>query len=89
MNHFANGEFWSFYRRLPTDVRETADKCFALLKSNPNHPSLHFKKIGELWSVRAGLHFRALGLDAPTQENSVLWFWIGPHAEYDRLIKKR
>jgi hypothetical protein len=89
MKHFANGEFWSCYRRLPADVRETADKCFALLKADPDHPSLHFKKIGELWSVRAGLHYRAIGLDAPGEKNAVQWFWIGPHGEYDRLVKQR
>jgi len=55
-----------------------------LLKSNPRHPSLHFKPVGQYWSVRVGLRYRALAV--PVSEGLV-WFWIGTHAEYDRLIK--
>jgi hypothetical protein len=89
LTHFTAPDFWSLYHRLPAHVRDAADKCFTLLKSDPRHPSLHFKKIGDLWSVRAGIHYRALGMDAPGCENGILWFWIGPHSEYDRLIKQR
>jgi hypothetical protein len=89
MRHFANADFWALYHGLPAEVRRTADKCFALLKSNPTQPSLHLKKIGDLWSVRVGLHYRSLGMDAAGKEEGVLWFWIGPHAEYDRLIKQQ
>ena len=87
LTHFASPDFWWLYRRLPADVREVADKQFALLRSDPRHPSLHFKKIGELWSARAGLHYRALGMDAPQVENGILGFWIGPHSEYDRTVR--
>lgn len=63
----------------------TADNAFALLKKNPQHPSLHFKRIGPVHSVRVGLHYRALA----TQEGQdMLWFWIGTHAEYDQLLKR-
>jgi hypothetical protein len=54
-----------------------------LLKLDPRHPSLHFKRTGVLWSVRVGEHYRALGKDVP---GGVQWFWIGTHDEYDRLI---
>ncbi len=83
MNHFATPQFWRHYRQLSPEVRDIADKNFQLLKANPKHPSLHFKKIGKLWSVRVGAHYRALGLDKP---EGVVWFWIGSHAEYDKLI---
>jgi hypothetical protein len=63
-----------------------ADECYELLKADPSHPSLHFKKIDKkYWSVRAGLDYRALGVEV---ENGILWFWIGTHAEYDKLIDK-
>jgi hypothetical protein len=71
------------YRRLPADVRDLADKNFQLLKADPRHPSLRFKKIDRLWSVRVGAHYRALGLDRP---EGVAWFWIGSHADYDKLL---
>ncbi|MFL6334501.1 MAG: hypothetical protein ACJ754_14395 [Pyrinomonadaceae bacterium] len=83
MRHYASPRFWRLYRQLPADVRALADKNFKLLKSDPKHPSLHFKKIEKLWSVRVGIHHRALGLDKP---DGVVWFWIGSHADYDKLI---
>jgi hypothetical protein len=84
MRHFASPDFWAAYRNLPEAVRNLADKNFALLKSEPRHPSLHFKKVGKLWSARVGLHYRALATEV---EGDLIWFWIGSHAEYDRLIK--
>ena len=86
MNHYALPRFWKHYRVLPEEVRALADRQFERLKSDPRHPSLHFKKVGRrkpLWSARVGLHHRALGLDKP---EGVVWVWIGTHAEYDRLL---
>lgn len=82
MKHFASPQFWRHYRQLPPEVRDLADKNFQLLKADPKHPSLHFKRINKLWSVRVGAHYRALGLDRP---EGVVWFWIGSHADYDKL----
>jgi len=83
LNHFASPAFWDRYQRLPQRVRELADAQFALLKENPSHPSLHFKKTGRYRSVRIGMHYRALAVDIP---DGLLWFWIGSHADYDRAI---
>ncbi|MFN8471906.1 MAG: hypothetical protein U0822_06900 [Anaerolineae bacterium] len=83
MRHVTTPQFWDLYRRLPPSIRELADKNFALLKANPQHPSLHFKKVGRLWSVRVGARYRALGLD---KGEDIVWFWIGSHAEYDKLL---
>ncbi len=83
MKHRATAGFWRRYHRLPQEIRQLADKNFELLKANPYHPSLHFKKIGTLWSARVGSGYRALGLD---EGGTVQWFWIGTHAEYDKLI---
>ena len=83
MKHSASPRFWALLAALPRDVRDLADKSFELLKSDSRHPSLHFKKIDKLWSVRVGAHYRALGLDV---EGGVYWIWIGTHADYDRLI---
>ena len=86
MNHTTLPRFWQHYRRLSKEIRTVADKNFRLLKIDPYHPSLHFKKVGktkQLWSVRVGAHHRALGLD---ESKEVVWFWIDTHAEYDRLL---
>ena len=84
MNHHASPDFWFCYNGLPAPIREQADKAFELLKADPHHPSLHFKKVGRFWSARAGLHYRAVGVGAP---DGIIWFWIGTHAEYDKLIR--
>jgi len=83
LRHFASPDFWSLYRGLPEDVRELADKNFELLNGDPRHPSLRFKKIGKYRSVRVGLRYRALALETP---DGLVWFWIGSHSDYDRLL---
>jgi len=83
LNHHATPEFWACYRALPGPVQDLADRAFAILKTDPRHPSLHFKKVGRFLSARVGLHHRALAVGI---SNGVLWFWIGTHAEYDKLI---
>ena len=83
MKHFASSGFWQAYRRLPEPVRSLADKNYELLKINPQHPSLHLKKVGRFWSVRIGLRYRALATEI---NGGLLWFWIGSHADYDALI---
>lgn len=86
MRHHASSAFWQAYSELPDEVRALADKSYALLKDDPRHPSLHFKKIGRFWSVRVGLRHRALAIE---HLDDLVWFWIGDHATYDRLIRTR
>ena len=86
MKHFTLARFWECYGTLPPKIQKLADKNYKLLKSDPFHPSLHFKKIGKkegLWSVRVGLDHRALGRE---RGDDIVWFWIGSHADYDKLI---
>ena len=78
----------SFRRRfleLPPEIRRLARKNFKLWRQDPRHPSLHFKRVGDFWSARVGRDYRALAL---LRGEQVEWFWIGPHNEYDRLIKQ-
>jgi hypothetical protein len=83
VKHLASPEFWASYEALPPAVRKLADANYALLKHDPRHPSLHFKRVGRYWSVRVGLHYRALALETG---GDMLWFWIGSHADYGRKI---
>ena len=71
MTHHAAPAFWDRYHALPTVIQELADKAFALLKADPRHSSLHLKKVSTFWSVRVGLHHRAIGVQAPDIEGSV------------------
>jgi len=83
VKHSATPAFWKAYASLPAQVQRLADKNYQLLKASPNHPPLYFKQVGRFRSVRVGLHYRALGVQAPDE---VVWFWIGSHAEYDKLV---
>ena len=85
MKHRANPEFWSCYEKLPEEIQRLADRCHKLLLRDSRHPSLHFKKAGRLWSIRVGLHYRAVSVESGTD---IVWFWIGSHAEYDRRVGK-
>jgi len=85
LKHFATSSFWGNYDQLPLNIQKMADEYYDRLKSSLRHPSLHFKKIGKYRSVRVGLHHRALAVEIP---EGLLWFWIGTHDEYQRMIRK-
>jgi hypothetical protein len=80
----ASRDFWLLLHELPRDIQELARRNFELLKANPRHPSLHFKKVGRYWAARVGLNYRVVGVE---RESGILWFWIGPHDEYKDLIR--
>ena len=81
--HRTVSRFWQCFEALPAGIQDAAEKNYQLLKVNPNHPSLHFKRVGKYWSVRVSLDYRALAVET---DDGYLWFWIGKHSEYDRLI---
>lgn len=85
MRHRANPKFRKFYEQLPKEIQHLADENFDLLKSDHRHPSLHFKKVGRMWSARVGIHYRAAAVE---DGQDIVWFWIGHHSEYDRLITR-
>lgn len=86
MNHYTTPKFWERYHDLPDNIQKQADKAFELLKNNPEHPSLHFKKVGAFWSARIDISHRAL---AVKDKEGFVWVWIGSHRVYEQLIRKR
>ncbi|MEM7736060.1 MAG: hypothetical protein AAF267_09750 [Deinococcota bacterium] len=81
--HYTKVTFWKLYDKLPYDIQRIADKQYRLLEDDPQHPSLQFKPIGPFWSARVTKNYRAL---ARKQGNDFVWFWIGHHDDYDRII---
>jgi hypothetical protein len=74
--------------RLPDSVRQQATRAYALWRADPHHPSLQFKRVSQrhaIYSARVGLGHRALGL---WEGDTITWFWIGSHAEYDTLLAR-
>ena len=88
MRSFTQQSFWKAYRRLPKHAQRQARQSYQFFELNPQHPSLDFKRVSQrrpVYSVRVGIDYRAIGvLDA----NDIVWFWIGPHHEYDQLLKR-
>jgi hypothetical protein len=86
MQSRATRQFWRLFVDLPVDVQRDAKRAYRLFQNNPAHPGLHFKKLdGEagIYSVRIGLDYRAL---AVMKKDRIVWYWIGSHSEYDRLV---
>lgn len=86
MNSFVLPQFWTLYRALPEQVRRQARQAYAVFQQDPHHPGLRFRQVHAtrpIVSARVGLHYRVIGL---RDGGDVFWFWIGSHAEYDRLL---
>jgi hypothetical protein len=77
-------DFWRAYAELPLEVKRQARKAWRLWRANPRHSSLRFARRGSYWSVRVSRGWRAVGRD---HEGTLYWFWIGPHDEYEELLK--
>jgi hypothetical protein len=76
------------YEGLPDHIRRQARQAYKLFQQDPYHPGLRFKQIHPskpILSVRAGLDYRALGI---RNNDDLVWFWIGSHADYDKLIAR-
>ena len=86
MRHRASPKFWLLYNSLPSEIQKLANENFQLLKQDSSHPSLHFKKVSRFWSARVGIHHRVLAVE---EGADIVWFWIGRHDEYERLIGRR
>jgi hypothetical protein len=88
MDSHVTVRFRKSFNALPVDIQEKAKRVYKIWTGNPNHPSLHFKQVHEheaIFSVRIGLYHRALGVK---EFNTVIWFWIGTHEEYNNLISQ-
>lgn len=83
MKRRATKTFWKLYKKLPEEIQRQARKQYHLLRENPQQPSLRFKPVSKLWSARVNDDYRVL---AVKREDVYIWFWIGPHDEYDKIL---
>jgi len=80
--------FRKAFADLPAHVRSQARIAYARFQDDPNHPSLMFKQVHPsrpIFSARVGLGYRALCV---RDGDTLIWFWIGSHADYDALLKR-
>jgi len=83
MNSATTRRFREAYAALPAGIQRRARKAYQLWRQNPRHPSIHFKKVGKIWSARVDDNYRAL---AHVIGDTAHWFWIGTHERYETEI---
>lgn len=86
MKSHTTGQFREMFKRLPEQVRRRAREAYRKFEQDPFHPSLHFKRVHSslpVYSVRIGIGYRAVGI---RKDSEMIWFWIGSHEDYDRLL---
>lgn len=72
---------------LSKDIQRQTKEAYVQFRDNPYHPSLHFKRVHStrpIFSVRITKDYRAIGIH---ENNEIVWFWIGSHSGYDKLLK--
>lgn len=88
MTSHTTERFRKAYQDLPSEIKQKARKAYILWKKNPWHKSLRFKKVHSskpIYSVRIDINYRAVGVQTG---DYIIWFWVGPHDEYMRLISQ-
>ncbi len=87
MKSYLTEDFIRCFENLPKRIQKIARKNYKIFRSNPHHPSLQFKQVTgktAVYSIRVGIGWRALGV---LEGQDIIWFWIGSHADYEKLIK--
>lgn len=80
-------QFRRALERLPRDIQRRARHAYRRFRQDPSHPALGFKPLHTSlprWSVWISEFYRAVGVRKSDDE--MVWFFIGTHADYERLI---
>ncbi len=88
MKSVTTTKFRKAFDKLPEEIQQRARNSYNVWKQDPYHTSLHFKQVHQhqpIFSVRVGLSYRALGVK---EGDTIIWFWIGSHEEYNKLIRE-
>jgi mRNA-degrading endonuclease RelE of RelBE toxin-antitoxin system len=80
--------FRQMFAHLPAQVKQQTRKAYQQFKQDPHHPSLRFKKVHPklpIYSARINKDYRAVG---QLDQDTVIWFWVGSHTEYDLFLNQ-
>lgn len=78
--------FRRLFSELPKPVQDHAREAYGRFLANPSHPGLRFKRVHPtlpIYSARVGGGYRAVGA---LSGDEIVWYWIGPHSEYEKLL---
>ncbi len=88
MKSYTTERFRKSYSRLPQSIQDQAQEAYQIFKKDPYHPSLNFKRVHSrepIYSARVSLDYRVVGV---LTKQDIVWFWIGSHSDYDKLLKR-
>jgi hypothetical protein len=86
MNSRTTKRFRELFAALPRQIQEQARQAYRTFQENPQHPGLRFKQVHPdppIYSARVGISYRAVGVK---EGDTIVWYWIGSHADYDQLL---
>jgi hypothetical protein len=89
LKSYCTDDFWKLFDRLPAHVQKQADIAYKRFKRDPAYPSLQFKCIDrkkQTYSARVGISYRVVG---QKRDDTILWYWIGSHEDYNHLLSGR
>ena len=87
MKSHTTEKFRKLFSQLPDEIRQQAKETYQQFGKDPYHPGLRFKRIHSvrsIYAVRISKDYRALGV---RRNNEIIWFWIGSHSDYDKMLK--
>jgi len=76
------------FGRLPTHIQRQTREAYRFFRNDPLHPSLHFKQVHATkpyYSARINIDYRVVGV---RNGDEIVWFWIGSHTDYIKLIAR-
>ena len=86
MNSRTTKRFRQMLSELPVNIRKQAKESYKLFREDLRHPSLRFKKVHNtdpIYAARININYRVVGI---VDSGEIIWFWIGPHTEYEKLL---
>lgn len=86
MKSRTTAQFRKQFANLPKPIQEQTRQAYRQFKQDPSYPSLRFKKVHPtlpIYSARINRDYRVVG---QLEEDTVIWFWVGSHAEYNLLL---
>ena len=88
MKSRTTAKFRKAFANLPDSVQKQARQAYRQFQQDTFHPSLRFKQVHPtlpIYSARVSKTYRAVG---QRDGDTMVWFWIGSHAEYDKLLSQ-
>ncbi len=85
-----SSKFEKHLKKLPRHVQAAAMRAFNVWREDNYYNSLQFKNIrgkkrDDIYSLRVNREYRMLG--KLQGDEFITWYWVGPHPEYDRLVR--